>query len=214
MIYGVTIGNKNTLTEWGLMLVNDLKIGEAAPKLKYVDVPEMSGALDLTEALTGSVVYSTREISFSLFTAKEESNFETARAELSAYAHGKRMALYLPDDSTHYFIGRISIGVKGGYHSGIIPVKVIADPYRLKTSVTSVSITSTGNKTLSNELMPTVPTFTASASGATVKIGSVTHTLSSGANTFDDMILAAGNNTLKVSNLSGTIIVTYQEGRL
>ena len=214
MKYGVTIGSKNTLTEWGLLLVNDLKIGAAAPRYKYVNVPEMSGSLDLTESLTGRVSYSSRNISFSLFGAMEEDDFEDARAELSEYAHGKRLALYLPDDNTHYFIGRISIGDKSGYHKGIIPVQMTADPYRLKASVTTVSVSGSGSVSLSNEAMPAIPTFTASASGTTVTLGTVSHTLASGVNRFDDMVLEAGSNTLTVTNFSGSLTITYQEGRL
>ena len=224
MIYGVTIGGVDTLSEWGLMLCDDLKIGEASPRFKFVSVPEMSGALDMTESLTGKVTYDQRKISYTLFAAHDiiagtmtpatEEHFQTVLARFNTFAHGKRLAMYLPDDPNHYFMGRISIGGKSGYNSGRVKVEMIADPYRYKSAETSVSVTSAGTKTLQNESMPAVPTFTASASGTNIAFGSVSHTLVSGVNRFPDIVLQPGNNSITVSNLSGTLTIKYQEGLL
>ena len=120
MICGVNIGGKDTLAEWGLMLCNDLTIGPAVPRYRFITIPEMSGALDLTESLTGSVPYDQRTISFTLFAVHDviagtrhpatEEHFETVRSRLSGFANGKRMHIYLPDIPDHYFIGRVSVG--------------------------------------------------------------------------------------------------------
>lgn len=140
MMYGVTIGTKDSLTEWGLVLLSDLSIEAPAPRFKFVTVPELDGALDLTESLTGSVSYNQRKISFTLFSAHDvvagtnspatEEHFRTVLASLMAYANGKRLKLVLPDDPAHYFMGRFSFGVKGGYNSGRVAVTVTVDPYR------------------------------------------------------------------------------------
>ena len=224
MIYGVTIGGKNTLTEWGLMLCDDLSIGAASPRYKFVSVPEMSGALDMTESLTGQVTYDQRKISYTLYAAHDiiagtrtpatEEHFQTVLSRFNTFANGKRLAVYLPDDPNHYFMGRVSISGKSGFNSGRVKVEVIADPYRYKSSETSVSVTSSGTKTLQNEGMPAVPTFTASAAGTTITFGSVSHTLVSGVNRFPDIVLQPGNNSITVSNLSGTLTIKYQEGVL
>ena len=224
MIYGVTIGGKNTLTEWGLMLCDDLKIGEASPRYKFVSVPEMSGALDMTESLTGKVTYEQRKISYTLFAAHDiiagtrtpatEEHFQTVLSRFTTFAHGKRLAMYLPDDPNYYFMGRISIGGKSGYNSGRVKVDVIADPYRYKSAETSVSVTTSGTKTLQNEAMPAIPTFVASAAGTTVTFGSVSHTLAAGTNRFSDIVLQAGNNSITIANLTGTLSIKYQEGVL
>lgn len=155
MIYGVTFdtpdgtsGGWNTLTTYGLMLCDDLTIETPSPRLKYVEVPELDGALDLTESLTGSVTFAQRQITFTLFAAHDviaekttpatEEHFETVRQQFAAAVNGKRMKLWLPDDSVHYFIGRVTVGEKSGYNSGKIPVTMLADPYRYGANNTKV----------------------------------------------------------------------------
>ena len=150
MICGVNIGGKDTLEEWGLMLCNDLSIGAAVPRYRFIEIPEMSGALDLTEALTGSVPYDQRTITFTLFAVHDviagtrspasEEHFQTVLARFSGFANGKRLHLYLPDNPDHYFVGRVSVGGKSGYNSGRVKVEVLADPYRLKDGETTLTV--------------------------------------------------------------------------
>lgn len=214
MKYGVTINEKNTLTEWGLILLANVKAEAPKARTKYVTIPEMDGVLDLTESLTGRISYNQRTVSFELFAALEEDALESVRAQLAAYANGKRVKLWLPDDPSHYFYGRMSIGGKGAYHNGKIAVSMVADPWKYKTALTTVSITANGNKTLSNEAMPTVPVFVASKKGPTVAFGSVSHSLVAGRNSFDDIVLQPGDNQISVSNYTGTLRVEYQEGKM
>lgn len=224
MIYGVNIGGKDTLEEWGLMLCDDLTIGAAAPRFRFVTVPEMSGALDLTDALTGRVTYEQRKISFTLFAVHDviagtrhpatEAHLRQVLADFYAFANGKRLSVYLPDDTDHYFVGRVSIGEKSGYNSGRVKVEITADPYRYKATPTSVTVSTAGTVTLTNEAMPVTPVFTATHAGATVTLGNVTHTLSAGQNQFSDIVLGYGQNVLTVANLTGTITISYQEGSL
>lgn len=155
MIYGVQFAAPtsntatiNTLTDYGLMLCDDLSIETPAPRLKYVEVPELDGALDLTESLTGSVTYSQRKITFTLFAAHDktantrtpatEAHFETARQQFTAAVNGKKMKMWLPDDSSHWFLGRVYVGEKSGYNNGKIQVTMIADPYRYGANNTKV----------------------------------------------------------------------------
>lgn len=214
MKYGVTINEKDSLTEWGLMLLAGVKAEPPKARTKYVTVPEMDGALDLTEALTGRVSYNQRNVSFELFAPLEEVAFENVRSALSAYANGQRVKLWLPDDPDHYFYGRMSIGGRGGYHSGKISVSMVADPWKYKNAETTVSFDSNGYKNLSNEGMPTVPRFIATDAGTKVTLNSMAHTLVAGENRFDDFIFAQGNNRVRIQNIAGSVEIRYQEGRM
>lgn len=214
MKYGVTIDAKNTLTEWGLILLANVKAEAPTPRTKYIAVPEMDGALDLTEALTGRVSYNQRRVTFELYAPLEENAFENARSALAAYANGRRVKLWLPDDLEHYFFGRMAIGGRGSFHSGRIAVSMVADPWKYKNAVTTKTVTAAGDVTLPNEGMPTVPTIKATKAGVTVTLGSVTHSLAVGNNRFEDMVLQEGDNTLTVANMSGKLTITYQEGRM
>lgn len=226
MICGVNIGGKDTLEEWGLMLCNDLSIGAAVPRYRFIEIPEMSGALDLTEALTGSVPYDQRTITFTLFavhdviagtrTPATEEHFQTVLARFSGFANGKRLHVYLPDNPDHYFVGRVSVGGKSGYNSGRVKVEMLADPYRLKDGETTLTVDHmfTNEIIINNEGMPAIPTINASAAGPTVTLRGASHVLAAGDNRFSDFVLQSGENVMQVEDPAGTLTIKYQEGML
>lgn len=225
MMHGVWIDEQNTLTEYGLALLADLKIGMPAPRTKYVDVPEADGDLDLTGSLTGGVVrYGMRQISFNLFPVYDiiagtgspapESHAAMVRQKLAEKVHGQRVRLWLPDDADHYFVGRMEVGEKGGYNKTTIPVTMQAEPWRYKNTETEIRITTNGAKVLSNETRQMAPTFTATDSAATVTFGTVSHQLAAGINQFNDIILQPGLNTITISGINNPVIIKYQEAVL
>ena len=59
---GVTFGGKHTYSDWGLILREHPVVSPPKPKTKLVDVLGAHGSLDLTEKLTGQVMYEMREI--------------------------------------------------------------------------------------------------------------------------------------------------------
>lgn len=219
MLYGVTINGTNTLTQYGLILLADLKISDPELKEEYVDIPGADGSLDFSEAPQGRPTFKDRQISFNLFKAVDDVALETLRNALMTAYHGRVVRLGLPTDADHYFEGRLQIGGLIGYNSGKIPVKVKAAPYRLKKTLTTVtkSITGSGTVTLTNEAKPVAPIIstTAPITIAWTKDGT-SHSVSIGAG--DDQIipslqLEAGSLTLTIT---GTASVTfeYREGRL
>lgn len=135
MTYGVVIDGMDTKEEWGLILLNDLKVEAPAPNFNFVTVPGMSGAYDFTEAL-GLVTYQQRTISFTLFRRLNDFRLKEIRDELAERFHGKRVELVLPDDEDHHYEGRMAIGGVDGYNTGRIAVTVIADPAVYAEAVT------------------------------------------------------------------------------
>lgn len=140
--YHVGFDNLNSIDDFGLILCDDLKIETEKPRLKYVPVPEMDGAMDLTESLTGCVHYDQREISFTLYAAmhpvgsgnkryqpQDQATFDSTRLDFEYSVNGKRMKIFLPTlQNGWYYMGRVVVGNQSGYNSGKIPVKIIADP--------------------------------------------------------------------------------------
>lgn len=140
--YGVGFDDLNSINDFGLILCDDLKISEPKPKTKYVNVPEMDGALDLTESLTGRVSFEQREISFTLYAAMQPTGsgntryqpqnqtlFNQTRQRFVSAIHGKRMRIQLPTLNNGYYVGRVTVGEESGYNNGKIPVKIVADPF-------------------------------------------------------------------------------------
>ena len=135
MLYGVVISGEheevNTLSYYGLCILDDLTIGEAKLKENYVDIPGANGSLNLSYAPQGYAVYEDREISFTLFKGVDDVMLETIRAELSNSFHGQEVNLILPNDLYSYWAGVIQFGAISGYNSGKIPVTFRAQPYKV-----------------------------------------------------------------------------------
>lgn len=214
--YGVTIGNTNTLTQWGLLLLDDLNI--SSPKLKsyFVDLPGADGGLDMSYALTGLPAFDNREISFTLFAPVDDANLDTKYASLAAHCHGLQKKLWLPTDSTHYFLGTFALGDRDGFNRGQIPVTVDAYPYALKNNETTATKTHTASTTitLTNEQRPVVPTITATRA-VTLTMDGQNYSIAAGTTKVSGLVLKAGTNTITVaSDGNGTLTFKYQEGRL
>lgn len=223
MIHGIIIDETDTLKEYGLMLCADISVGMPEARTNYVVVPEADGELDLTGALTGGAVrYGMRTITLELFPVYDvigntrkpapEEHVTIIRQALAAHVHGKTCKVWLPDDSNHYFRGRVIIGERGNYNSGKIPVQIVADPWRYRTEETEIRAVGDGEIVLANETMPTMPAFTATDATATVRFGSISYQLRPGKNRFDGIILNPGKNTVTLSGVQDPVIITYQEG--
>ena len=63
---GALLNDEHTLRDWGAAITNSDVIGMPEPRTVLLDIPGMSGRLDLTEVLTGDVSYSNREIKLEL----------------------------------------------------------------------------------------------------------------------------------------------------
>lgn len=127
MTYGVTINGTDTKTQYGLILLADLTVENPPPVINMVSVPGRSGAYDFTELL-GNVIYGQRTISFTLFKRVGDLELKATRDALAEAYNGQRVQLTLPDDTGHYYKGRMTVGGISGYNTGRIPITMIADP--------------------------------------------------------------------------------------
>ena len=134
MLYGVLISGVdeeiNTLSYYGLCILDDLTIGEAKLKENYVNIPGANGSLNLSYAPQGYATYEDREISFTLFKGVNDANLEIIRSDLANKFHGQEVELTLPNDNEHFWKGVIQFGGISGYNSGKIPVTFRAQPYK------------------------------------------------------------------------------------
>ena len=231
---GVIIDDVDTMRQWGLVLLDDLKIGEAKYKSSWVDIPGADGAVNMSTALTDGVpVFEMRTVSFTLFAAgftwdgntftrrrpPNEEQVNLIRTQLMALCQGKEVQLWLPDDTTHYFRAVMSVGDKSGFNSGRIPVTAKVWPYRLKneSSLREVAFASAETKTVTvtNEQMRTTPAFIATG-GTVVRKGNNTWAIDTGVRTtIPELVFEAGETELQLTAGAGTTVyIMYQEGRL
>ena len=221
MMGKVFFDGKDTYTEYGLLLASK-SISLPEVRTNMIDVPGRDGLLDASEVLTGEVTYKNRTITLKL-TGVDTVSGKKWPATISDFCnkvHGKRVKVTFPEDTTHYYSGRCSVGKVGLVKMmQTIPVTVDCDPWKYKNAKTTVSRDDLGTAykqlSLPNERRPVIPTITV-AQDTTLLWGSSTINISAGDHILPGIRLAAGNNTLKAKVASGTgsITVTYQEASL
>ena len=211
-MYSVNFGDKNSYTDFGLILRPKTR-PFPTPKTNYVSIEGKDGDLDLTTSLTGDVKYENISYSLEFYLKDKRADWETTLLELSTYLHGKKMNLTFSEDPDYYYIGRYTLNpLESDMNIGLLSVECILEPYRLKKVETVKSITGVGTLTLSNMRKWVMPTITSSESMQFTfegKTFTVNGTLQS-----PDIILKEGDNTIEVTSGTGTITVTYREGKL
>ena len=221
MMGKVFFDGKDTYTEYGLLLASK-SISLPEVRTNMIDVPGRDGLLDASEVLTGEVTYNNRTITLKLIGVDTVSGkkWPATISDFCNKVHGKRVKVTFPEDTTHYYSGRCSVGKVGLVKMmQTIPVTVDCDPWKYKNEKTTVSRDDLGTAykqlSLPNESRPVIPTITV-AQDTTLLWGSSTINISAGDHILPAIRLAAGSNTLKAKVASGTgsITVTYQEASL
>lgn len=216
-MYQFKIGSKYTSDDWGLLL-SSYEIGEAPVKTNYIDIPGGDGSIDLTEALTGEIVYGNRNIKALFTMLGARSTWQGIMDQVRA-VHGRKFVIVAPNDPNHYFIGRVSIGALIKENSSAsFQMEITCEPWRYKNDVTvydfTIGATGTLDTTLVNGRKSAIPTITVSNTTQVV-FGTVIKSLGAGTHVVTDIVLVEGNNAITFNAAQGTTVsVSYQEGVL
>lgn len=101
---------KNTWKDWHLIPASRPVIAQAGVSANFVDIPgRRNGPIDMTEYLTGEVVYSARSGKLEFIVDNDHEWWENLRSEITEYLHGKRMKMVLSDDPGWYYEGRFTL---------------------------------------------------------------------------------------------------------
>lgn len=122
------------------------------PELKTytVDIPGGDGVIDLTQSLTGDVVYKNRQQTFTFMVVNPDS-FERVKTDVSNFLHGKSFDYQITMDPGYTYHGRFTVTEYDhtlySYPGlvGIFSIKIDADPYKLKGHMT-YKLNATGGK--------------------------------------------------------------------
>ncbi len=212
---GVKFGDKHSFYDLGLWMTGYPQISPPAPKIRMVDVPGMDGALDMTKVLTGYTQYNRRTMQLEFAIMAPRLAWPDVHSDVMDALHGQEMSIILDDDPDFCYTGVLSV-------SGFDPQKVTSgvtitadlSPYKTRIAMTKRSFTVSGSltATITTMHMPTVPTITASTA-MTMTFGGKTYSLKAGENTFDDLILRRNQKNTFTFAGSGTVTLTYKEGR-
>lgn len=121
---------KHSYTDFGYIL-KSCTIDAPEPQLHKVEVVGRNGAVDMTEAIGGTVKYNERNINME-FRYMGAIDTRTSRlSDFENFAHGQLMKFIFDDDEAFYYLGRIdSVAptVNGSVQD--ITVHAIVDPYK------------------------------------------------------------------------------------
>lgn len=217
---GVSFNGYHSYDDFGMVLT-DAEIGLPDPVTDYITIPGRSGTLDLSEALSGEIVYGDRKLSMTFATSSNRTGVAWASflSTLSGALHGQKIKIAFDDDPDNYYTGRCTIDSHetDRIHS-TVKITATCDPYKYKTDSTTVtaSLTTTAKTiTLSNSRKPVVPSITVTAQ-TTLTFNGSTYTVNAGTHKIPGIRLVSGTNKLTAKTVSdtGTITITYQEGSL
>lgn len=241
MYHSIKFGDKDAFSDWHLVPSSRPVIAMPNVKTTVVEVPGASGAVDLSELLTGYPLYQNRtgELDFHVLNdyTDDYDSWSDLYEEMANYLHGKNMKVVLEDDPDYYYEGRIALAQWISNNDGTwsdVKFQYDFDPYKYykndKVYTRSMSSTPVYLDFQDDSIgrMPVVPTFTVSGIGTgqvnleytNVELGvsALTKTITAnGTRTFYDIILSRLNPsnvcTLKLSG-SGTVKVQFRKGDL
>ena len=215
MINDVIFNNeKSAYDDWDIVLTK-AEIPLPTTKTSTVNINGADGVLDLSEVLTGDIVYNNRTIKLT-FEMMDDTDYYNLISEISNYLHGKRITVNLTNDEDYYYVGRASISnwecVK---RKGKIVVSVDCDPYKYAVVETMRTITVSGQTktvTLPNSRKRVCPNLNVTGTVVLI-IDNVGYKLSEGEQQLTNFKLVEGNNTIKITG-NGTVVITYRQGAL
>lgn len=233
----VTINGYNLQSEYGLVLPS-YDIPAPEPFLYMVAVDGHDGLVDLSNAF-GRTFFKNREWNLNFKLPNPSANWHTTFSSVLSRFHGKRVPFIFDDDSTHTWIGRITVDrFNSNQGEGNLALNISSEPYKYNQTATEKTETVSGTKTitLSNADMPVCPIITVSsemqitftgvtdpaASGLvgygivgqmTVGANSTITATITGTAQIPQFVIPQGGTTVSVTG-NGTIKFTYTEGLL
>lgn len=137
----IIVNNVDLTTTFGMVLLDGFTLNPPEPKTSLIDIPGGNGFIDLSEAMTGDIVYSQREQEFSFAIMYPTEPWESIKTKINNFLHGRSYEYRLTFDPDYRYKGRFVIESyeHGSYVDGIVglvKVKVSAEPYKYKDSQT------------------------------------------------------------------------------
>ena len=230
--HSITIGDKNTWDDWHLVPTSRPLVPPPGVNTSYVTVPGASGALDLTEALTGYPTYSNRTGSWGFIVMNDYGEGDARYSEIMGYLHGKQLRAILDDDPNYYYEGRFSVsGWASNKNWSRITINYNVGPYKIEVygvdenwvwdtfnfesdmvhAYSDIAIDGSTPVTVYNDIMRVRPTIVCSAV-MTVTFNSNTYDLAQGENSIREIVFTEGENILTF-NGTGTVTIKMHGGR-
>lgn len=136
------VGGVDLTTTYRMVLIDGYVLSPPEPKTYMVDIPGGNGVIDLTDSLTGDVLFSTRHQEFT-FKLMFPEDFEKVKTQVSNFLHGKEFDYKITMDPAYTYHGRFSITsysheMYDEGKLGEIVISITAEPYKMLETKTYV----------------------------------------------------------------------------
>ena len=141
---GVRFNEKHSYADWKLFLSAPPSFGSPEPRIITVEVPGRDGVLDYSEAATGEIKYSNRELSFVFATMIEQEKRDALMADIRNYIHGRTVDVFYDLDPDWYYSGRAKVNFSD-VQSWKMKVEIVVDakPYKMAVDETIITASPT-----------------------------------------------------------------------
>lgn len=234
-----TMKKYHSFDDWGLRCINTDRIGDPVQNTNYVKVPGLDKLIDLTEAVTGRVTYSHREIKINLAGIRKETDWEAIISTFRNAIDGKICQVTFDNDIAYYWRGRIKISdfssvMRLGYLTISIPE---ADPYKYNvqssaepwkwnpfnfetgviTNADAEHIVGSGDVVIPAGNMYVSPEFVVSNMASqqfTVKYNGKTYELKTGSNKIPPILINGDDEVALKFTGTADVLIVYRGGSL
>lgn len=222
MYHSINISGKNTWTEWRLIPSSRPLVEMPSPKTEYADLPGRATPVDLSEVLTGHLLYGTRTGEWNFYATNDYTAYDWVklRNALASYIHGKYHRVILEDEPDWYYEGRLTFDWDTEENWSMVTIGYDLGPFKHQVNIPAayqnIKVSNSANLTVTGYDEYAVPTFVVNStdgSGLHVGFGDEYYHLSDGEVIEPRIEFGPGSNKLTFYG-NGTVSVNYRGGRL
>ncbi len=227
----------HTFDDWGLILTERPVISPPTPKILRVDIPGADGTLDMTESLTGEVMYEDRTIKCTFEVIDSSEDWADKYSNILDFIHGRRTQVRLDDDPCYYYSGRMEVDSwESNPNSSTLKMTATVDPYKLELNSSleewlwdpfrfptdvireygNIRVDRMLKFTVAGSRRTSVPTFIVRSddgNGMQIRYNGVTYSLPDGTSKVVNIAIREGSQPLYIYG-NGYISIDYRGGRL
>lgn len=237
---GMLFGENHSYNNFGMIPARKITVTPPVPKTNYIEIPGADGMLDMSESLTGCVLYQNRALEGDFNVNAPRSKWPRMQTEMMNQIQGESMRLILDEEPSFFYFGRPQIAEWKYVNNNHALVKIKADiePYKyerygsmedwvwddfcFETDIireykdivvddTQVRLTIPGRK---KKVIPTIYATVADGDRLTVAYGGGTWALDNGANKIVDIAISSITENVLLFTGKGTVSVDYRGGAL
>lgn len=213
--------------DWGLIQLHAPVITAPEIEKNYINVPAMDGFLDLSESLVGRPVFKSREFKAEYVCISKREEWSNIISNIMTALHGKELEIYIDDDFTNYYSGRVIVGEPTmEKRTFTLSINATLKPWRYEKENREITFFCPPDGYVQGEIigtrMPAVPNIHVEvAPGKPFHITEVNgktvdYIIEQGDNFIPQLELHDGENTITIESTGygGHITFSYQGGRL